>query len=107
MATITRTAVLDEAHIGDIRGALGTISADDFAPRAGLSVEVSPEKPVYAPGELARLQVRTRVDGKDGPAAVGLFGVDETLAQLAPLPGAGALDSVRPAPSMASSAFGT
>lgn len=84
----------------------GAVARVYVPPRAGLSVEVSPEKPVYAPGELARLQVRTRVDGQDGPAAVGLFGVDETLAQLAPLPGAGALDSVRPAPSMASAAFG-
>ena len=29
MATVTRTAVPDEVHVGDIRGALGTISADD------------------------------------------------------------------------------
>ena len=40
MATITRTAALDEAHVGDIRGALGTISADDFAPRVGLSAKL-------------------------------------------------------------------
>ncbi|MCY1017140.1 MG2 domain-containing protein [Pyxidicoccus sp. MSG2] len=84
----------------------GAVARVYVPPRAQLSVEVSPEKPVYAPGELARLQLRTRVDGKEGPAAVGLFGVDETLAQLAPLPGAESLDSVRLAPSMASSAFG-
>jgi len=36
----TRTAVLDEAHAGDIRGALGTISADDLAPRPGLSAKL-------------------------------------------------------------------
>ncbi|NBD13730.1 MG2 domain-containing protein [Corallococcus silvisoli] len=76
------------------------------APRASLSVEVSPDKPAYAPGELARLQVRTRVDGQDGEAAVGLFGVDETLSQLAPLPGADALDGLRPAPTVATPAFG-
>ncbi|MCP3136015.1 MG2 domain-containing protein [Pyxidicoccus xibeiensis] len=76
------------------------------APRAQLSVEVSPEKPAYAPGELARLQLRTRVDGQDGPAAVGLFGVDETLAQLAPLPGGDSLGSVRPSPTVATPAFG-
>ena len=57
------------------------------APRAQLAVEVAPEKPAYAPGEVARLLLHTRVDGKEGPAAVGLFGVDEGLAQLAPLPG--------------------
>ncbi|WP_370645281.1 MG2 domain-containing protein [Corallococcus sp. EGB] len=76
------------------------------APRASLSVEVSPDKPAYAPGELAHLQVHTRVDGKDGEAAVGLFGVDETLSQLAPLPGADALDGLRPSPSVAMPAFG-
>ncbi|XXF78927.1 MG2 domain-containing protein [Myxococcaceae bacterium GXIMD 01537] len=75
-------------------------------PRAQLSVEVSPERTAYAPGEVARLQVRTRVDGQDGPAAVGLFGVDEAMAQLAPLPGGDALGGMRPAPAMASSAFG-
>jgi hypothetical protein len=69
-------------------------------------VEVAAEKPAYAPGEVARLLLRTRVDGKDGPAAVGLFGVDETLAQLAPLPGPGVLGSLRPAPTLVSSAFG-
>ncbi len=76
------------------------------APRAQLALEVSPEKPAYAPGELARLQVRTRVDGKDGPAAVGLFGVDEGMAQLAPLPGPTALSNLRPAPTVSNPAFG-
>lgn len=76
------------------------------APRARLSVEVSPEKPVYAPGDLARLQVHTQVDGQDGPAAVGLFGVDETLGQLVPLPGGDALAGVRPAPATSQPAFG-
>lgn len=76
------------------------------APRAQLSVEVAPEKPSYAPGEVARLVLHTRVDGKDGPAAVGLFGVDEGLAQLTSLPGPGVLGSLRPAPTLTSSAFG-
>jgi NRAMP (natural resistance-associated macrophage protein)-like metal ion transporter len=31
----TETAVLDSAHVGDIRGALGTIRHDDIAPRNG------------------------------------------------------------------------
>ena len=31
----TRSAVLDEAHVGDIRGALGTIREDDHGPRRG------------------------------------------------------------------------
>nr|WP_199729160.1 MG2 domain-containing protein [Corallococcus sp. CA053C] len=76
------------------------------APRAKLTVEVSPDKPAYAPGALAHLQVHTVVDGKDGAAAVGLFGVDETLSQLAPLPGADALDGLRPSPTVSSPAFG-
>jgi Mn2+/Fe2+ NRAMP family transporter len=50
MATITRTAVLDEAHVGDIRGALGTISADDFAPRAGLSAKFKTLLAIVGPG---------------------------------------------------------
>jgi Mn2+/Fe2+ NRAMP family transporter len=50
MATITRTAVLDEAHVGDIRGALGTISVDDFAPRAGLSAKFKTLLAIVGPG---------------------------------------------------------
>jgi Mn2+/Fe2+ NRAMP family transporter len=50
MATVTRTAVLDEAHVGDIRGALGTISADDFAPRAGLSAKFKTLLAIVGPG---------------------------------------------------------
>jgi hypothetical protein len=76
------------------------------APRAQLALELTPEKPAYAPGEVARLQLRTRVDGKEGPAAVGLFGVDEGLAQLAPLPGPTALGGLRSTPTVSSPAFG-
>jgi len=50
MATVARTAVLDEAHVGDIRGALGTISADDFAPRAGLSAKLKTLLAIVGPG---------------------------------------------------------
>ena len=50
MATITRNAVLDDAHVGDIRGALGTISADDFAPRAGLSAKFKTLLAIVGPG---------------------------------------------------------
>jgi Mn2+/Fe2+ NRAMP family transporter len=53
MATITRTApvaALDDAHVGDIRGALGTISADDFAPRAGLSAKFKTLLAIVGPG---------------------------------------------------------
>ena len=54
MATITRTApltaVLDDAHVGDIRGALGTIAADDFAPRVGLSAKLKTLLAIVGPG---------------------------------------------------------
>ena len=50
MATITRSAVLDDAHAGDIRGALGTIRADDLAPRAGLSAKLKTLLAIVGPG---------------------------------------------------------
>ncbi|KFA89840.1 MG2 domain-containing protein [Archangium violaceum] len=83
----------------------GAVARVYVAPRAQLALEVTPDKKAYAPGELAHLQVHTRVDGQDGPAAVGLFGVDESLSQLVPLPGTGALDGMRPVPTVSSPAF--
>ncbi|HYO55825.1 MG2 domain-containing protein [Archangium sp.] len=83
----------------------GAVARVYVAPRARLALEVTPDKTAYAPGELAHLRVHTRVDGEDGPAAVGLFGVDESLSQLVSLPGAGALDGMRPAPTVSSPAF--
>ena len=51
MATIARTdAVLDEAHVGDIRGALGTIRLDDHAPRATMSAKLKTLLAVVGPG---------------------------------------------------------
>src|ERR1700729_405306 len=58
MATITRAgtpavtsdAVLDEAHVGDSRGALGTIAVDDFAPRIGLSAKLKTLLAIVGPG---------------------------------------------------------
>ena len=50
MATTARTAALDDAHVGDIRGALGTIPADDFAPRAGLSAKLKTLLAIVGPG---------------------------------------------------------
>jgi len=46
----TRSAVLDEAHVGDIRGALGTIRADDFAARTTLSAKFKTLLAVVGPG---------------------------------------------------------
>src|SRR5437764_13383568 len=50
MATITRSAAAEEAHAGDIRGALGTISLDDTAPRAGLSAKLKTLLAIVGPG---------------------------------------------------------
>ena len=47
---VARAAVLDEAHVGDIRGALGTIAADDFAPRVGLSAKLKTLLAIVGPG---------------------------------------------------------
>jgi NRAMP (natural resistance-associated macrophage protein)-like metal ion transporter len=51
MATIAHSdAVLDEAHVGDIRGALGTIRLDDHAPRATMSAKLKTLLAVVGPG---------------------------------------------------------
>ncbi len=43
-------AVLDDAHVGDIRGALGTIAVDDYSPRAGLSAKFKTLLAIVGPG---------------------------------------------------------
>ncbi|HLJ98525.1 MAG TPA: NRAMP family divalent metal transporter [Streptosporangiaceae bacterium] len=43
-------AVLDEAHVGDIRGALGTIAVGDYAPRATLSAKLKTLLAIVGPG---------------------------------------------------------
>ncbi|MFI6156807.1 NRAMP family divalent metal transporter [Kitasatospora sp. NPDC051170] len=48
--TPTATAVLDDAHVGDIKGALGTIRLDDDAPRQGLSVRLKTLLAIIGPG---------------------------------------------------------
>jgi Mn2+/Fe2+ NRAMP family transporter len=48
--TTPRTAVLDSAHTGDIRGALGTIRHDDTAPRRGLSRKLRTLLAIMGPG---------------------------------------------------------
>ncbi|OIJ94696.1 manganese transporter [Streptomyces sp. MUSC 14] len=45
-----RSAVLDDAHVGDIQGALGTIRLDDTAPRAGLSAKLKTLLAIVGPG---------------------------------------------------------
>jgi hypothetical protein len=75
-------------------------------PRDELAVSVSPNRDRYAPGQTAELAIQTQIAGQGGPAAVGLFGVDASLAQLAPLPGADALARVRPPVETRDPAFG-
>jgi Mn2+/Fe2+ NRAMP family transporter len=52
MTTTTepRSAVLDEQHTGDIRGALGTIALHDTAPRRGLSATAKTLLAIVGPG---------------------------------------------------------
>ena len=45
-----RSAVLDDAHVGDIRGALGTIRLDDHAARTTLSAKFKTLLAVVGPG---------------------------------------------------------
>ncbi|HEU5356223.1 MAG TPA: NRAMP family divalent metal transporter [Actinocrinis sp.] len=47
---IAPTAVLDDAHIGDIRGALGTIKHGDTAARQGLSAKFKTLLAIVGPG---------------------------------------------------------
>lgn len=49
-AAHTRSAVLDDAHVGDIRGALGTIRHGDTAARQGLSAKFKTLLAIVGPG---------------------------------------------------------
>jgi hypothetical protein len=75
-------------------------------PAAELSVAVTPRKDRYAPGEQAELVIQTTLGGRPGKAAVGLFGVDDSLGQLVALPGADALGRIRPPVVTRAPAFG-
>jgi Mn2+/Fe2+ NRAMP family transporter len=46
----TRGATLDSAHVGDIRGALGTISLDDLAPRRSMPAKLKTLLAIVGPG---------------------------------------------------------
>ncbi len=48
--TQVRSAVLDSEHVGDIRGALGTIRLDDSAPRRGLPATLKTLLAIVGPG---------------------------------------------------------
>src|ERR1700726_4226601 len=49
-AQAIHTAVLDNAHLGDIHGALGSIAEDDFAPRSTLSARLKTLLAILGPG---------------------------------------------------------
>ncbi len=49
IAARPRPEVLDDAHLGDIRGALGTIRADDTAPRRGLPAKLKTLPAIVGP----------------------------------------------------------
>ncbi|WP_035796573.1 NRAMP family divalent metal transporter [Kitasatospora mediocidica] len=49
-AAAQRATVLDDAHVGDIKGALGTIRLDDTAPRTGLSAKLKTLLAIVGPG---------------------------------------------------------
>ena len=55
VAGTARSAVLDEAHVGDIRGALGTISLDDHAARTTLSAKMKTLLAVVGPGLIVMI----------------------------------------------------
>ncbi|MGC4114093.1 MAG: MG2 domain-containing protein [Myxococcales bacterium] len=76
-------------------------------PKANLSVTLKSEQERYAPGQTAKLLLETKASQKGVAAAVGLFGVDESLSQLVPLPGPDAMAKLRPQATMVSQAFGT
>lgn len=85
--------------------AMGARALVYVPPKAALEVQLQPERPQYAPGDVAQLSVRTTVDGQPGAAAVGLFGVDQSLSQLAPLPGPDAMGKLKPAATVSAPAF--
>ena len=76
-------------------------------PQGELAVTIAPDRERYAPGQTAQLHVRTQLGGQGGRAAVGLFGVDQSLGQLVTLPDGGDLARVRPKVDTRVAAFGS
>jgi hypothetical protein len=75
-------------------------------PQTELTVTVEPKQPKYKPGDQAELAVQTKIAGKGGKAAVGLFGVDASLGQIASLEGADSMSRVQPQVQTSEPAFG-
>ena len=50
LVTPTRSAALDSAHVGDIKGAFGTISTDDTGTRTSTSAKLKTLLAIVGPG---------------------------------------------------------
>lgn len=85
----------------------GAVARAFVRPQGELSVQVLPDRPTYAPGETATLSLLTRQGDQGAPASVGLFGVDESLGQIATLPGPDTLTSLRDPVHTGAPAFGS
>jgi hypothetical protein len=75
-------------------------------PESELELAVTPDRERYEPRDRARLAISTKAGGKGTPAAVGLFGVDQSLSQIAALTGPDAMARIRPKVEMREKAFG-
>jgi hypothetical protein len=102
------TFVLDAKAQGwiEITGG-GVRSLVYVKPEGELAVKLTPGKERYTPGQIAELAIETQLGGKPGKAAVSLIGVDDSLAQLVPLPGPDAMSRVQPVVGTQTPAFGT
>jgi hypothetical protein len=65
-------------------------------PPEELAVTIKAGADRYAPGAMAQLAIRTTAGKRGTPAAVGLIGVDASLAQLVSLPGPDDMARLRP-----------
>jgi hypothetical protein len=74
-------------------------------PPSELAVTIQPAAESYAPGKMAVLSIKTTAGQRATSAAVGLFGVDASLADLAPLPGPDDMARLRPRARMKAPAF--
>jgi hypothetical protein len=74
-------------------------------PPSQLAVSIRAGAESYAPGKLAELHIRTTAGQRGAAAAVGLFGVDASLADLVPLPGPEDMARLRPRAQMRLPAF--
>lgn len=76
-----------------------------IATEGHFDVALKSDRPTYKPGERARIAVSTKFGGQGVPAAVGLFGVDASMRQLAALTGTDAQEQLQPEVAMRGKAF--